>query len=257
MGANITVVGGGSYHWAPRLLADFANTPSLTDAHVVLHDLDAERMMLMQELGEQIAQRRGIAMKVESEGDRRRALDGADFVITAFSVGGLRLDATRHRDPAEVRHPPADRRQCRSGRHPARAAQRAGVARHRARRRSGRARRVVGQRDEPAHRAVPVGDARDEREDRRALQRVGRLLVDPQPVVRLRHGRHRSDPRRRQPLSARHVAARRRRRRRLRAAARAPRRSRTLPRPSRSGWIRPSARAGSRSRPRSTGRSST
>ena len=46
MGANITVVGGGSYHWAPRLLADFANTPSLTDAHVVLHDLDAERMKL-------------------------------------------------------------------------------------------------------------------------------------------------------------------------------------------------------------------
>ena len=29
MSARITVVGGGSYHWAPRLLADFANTPSL------------------------------------------------------------------------------------------------------------------------------------------------------------------------------------------------------------------------------------
>src|SRR6478609_67262 len=57
MGANITVVGGGSYHWAPRLLADFANTPSLNDAHVVLHDLDADRMKLMQELGAEIASR--------------------------------------------------------------------------------------------------------------------------------------------------------------------------------------------------------
>ena len=57
MSANITVVGGGSYHWAPRLLADFANTPSLNDADVVLHDLDAERMQLMQDLGDQIAQR--------------------------------------------------------------------------------------------------------------------------------------------------------------------------------------------------------
>src|SRR6478752_3126841 len=94
MSANITVVGGGSYHWAPRLLADFANTPSLTDAHVVLHDLDAERMDLMQALGTEIAARRGISMTVEAEGDRRRALTGADFVITAFSVGGF--DSMQH-----------------------------------------------------------------------------------------------------------------------------------------------------------------
>jgi len=94
MGANITIVGGGSYHWAPRLLADFANTEALTDAHVVLHDLDAERMKLMQDLGTEIATRRGIAMTVDAEGDRRRALDGADFVITAFSVGGF--DSMQH-----------------------------------------------------------------------------------------------------------------------------------------------------------------
>src|SRR3954468_22344014 len=94
MGANITVVGGGSYHWAPRLLADFANTPSLNDVHVVLHDLDAERMHLMRDLGTEIARRRGITMTVESEGDRRRAVEGADFVITAFSVGGF--DSMQH-----------------------------------------------------------------------------------------------------------------------------------------------------------------
>ena len=72
MGASITVVGGGSYHWAPRLLADFANSPSLHDVRVVLHDLDAERMKLMQDLGSEIATRRGIAMTVEAESDRRR-----------------------------------------------------------------------------------------------------------------------------------------------------------------------------------------
>ena len=94
MSANITVVGGGSYHWAPRLLADFANTPSLCDAHVVLHDLDPERMTRMRELGEAIALRRGIPMTVEAQGDRRAALAGADFVVTAFSVGGF--DSMQH-----------------------------------------------------------------------------------------------------------------------------------------------------------------
>ena len=94
MTANITIVGGGSYHWAPRLLADFANTPSLSGAHVVLHDLDTERMALMRDLGEAVAARRGIAMTVDTEPDRQRALAGADFVITAFSVGGF--DSMQH-----------------------------------------------------------------------------------------------------------------------------------------------------------------
>src|SRR3954454_6893876 len=94
MGPRITVVGGGSFHWAPRLLADFANTPSLTDAHVVLHDLDDDRMALMQDLGEAIARKRSIPMQVRAEPDRKAALDGADFVITAFSVGGF--DSMQH-----------------------------------------------------------------------------------------------------------------------------------------------------------------
>ncbi len=57
------IVGGGSYHWAPRLLCDFANTPSLASADVVLHDLDAERLKLMEQLGGEIARRRGIALR--------------------------------------------------------------------------------------------------------------------------------------------------------------------------------------------------
>src|SRR6476646_5089671 len=94
MSARITIVGGGSYHWAPRLLADFANTPSLSDADVVLHDLDTERMTLMEDLGHEIARRRSIPLKIRSEADRRAAVQGADFVITAFSVGGF--DSMQH-----------------------------------------------------------------------------------------------------------------------------------------------------------------
>ena len=94
MAPRITIVGGGSYHWAPRLLADFANTPALTSAEVVLHDLDVERMQRMSELGNDIARRRDIAMTVRGEADRRRAFSGAEYVITAFSVGGF--DSMQH-----------------------------------------------------------------------------------------------------------------------------------------------------------------
>jgi alpha-galactosidase/6-phospho-beta-glucosidase family protein len=94
MSPRIVIVGGGSYHWAPRLLCDFANTPSLAGADVVLHDLDAQRLELMEALGGEIARRRGIELRTTAELDRKRALDGADFVITCFSVGGF--DSMQH-----------------------------------------------------------------------------------------------------------------------------------------------------------------
>ncbi|HEY5012108.1 MAG TPA: hypothetical protein VIK61_05310 [Acidimicrobiia bacterium] len=89
MAPRITIIGGGSYHWAPRLLADFANTPALADSHVVLHDIDASKLPRMQALGALLAQRRGIGLSVTSETDRRRALDGSQFVVACLSVGGF------------------------------------------------------------------------------------------------------------------------------------------------------------------------
>jgi alpha-galactosidase len=89
MAPRITIIGGGSYHWAPRLLADFVNTPALADSRVVLHDIAASKLPRMQALGAVLAERRGVALSVASETDRRRALDGADFVIACLSVGGF------------------------------------------------------------------------------------------------------------------------------------------------------------------------
>jgi alpha-galactosidase len=76
------------------LLADFCNTPSLTDAHVVLHVLDPAASARMAELGSAFAERRAIPLHVEAVDDRAAALRGSDAVITAFSVGGL--ESMRH-----------------------------------------------------------------------------------------------------------------------------------------------------------------
>lgn len=91
---RIAVVGGGSRHWVPSVLVDLANAPALTGAEVVLHDLDHGRAAAMAELGGEIARRRSIGLAVRAEPDRRKALAGADFVVTAFSVGGF--DSMRH-----------------------------------------------------------------------------------------------------------------------------------------------------------------
>jgi alpha-galactosidase len=89
MAVRIAIVGGGSTHWAPRLLGDLANTPSLQDAAVVLQDIDEAALGPMASIGKAIAAGRGIGLQVSTTTELPRALDGAQFVITAFSVGGF------------------------------------------------------------------------------------------------------------------------------------------------------------------------
>ena len=54
MTPRITVVGGGSTHWTPRLLVDFANTPSLHNADVTLVDLDPDSLPPMLDVAEDV-----------------------------------------------------------------------------------------------------------------------------------------------------------------------------------------------------------
>jgi alpha-galactosidase len=89
MGANITIVGGGSTHWSPSLLVDFANHEVLADSQVVLMDLDQTSLATMEKLGVHIAERRGIPLAVRVTTDLDEALDGAQYVVSAFSVGGF------------------------------------------------------------------------------------------------------------------------------------------------------------------------
>ncbi len=89
MAPRITIVGGGSTHWTPKLLVDFANTPSLADAEVVLTDIDERSLPPNVAIARRIATERRIGLEVTATTSLAKALEGAEFVITAFSVGGF------------------------------------------------------------------------------------------------------------------------------------------------------------------------
>jgi alpha-galactosidase len=89
MGAKITLVGGGSTHWTPKLTVDFANTPALTDAELVLYDVDPDSLPPALKVVDHVAERRGIPLTARATPDIDDALTGAEFVIAAFSVGGF------------------------------------------------------------------------------------------------------------------------------------------------------------------------
>jgi alpha-galactosidase len=86
---RITIVGGGSTHWTPTLLVDFANTESLQDAAVTLMDVAPDSLPPMLEVGQHIAKARQIGLSVETTTELEVALEGADAVIVALSVGGF------------------------------------------------------------------------------------------------------------------------------------------------------------------------
>ena len=86
---RITIIGGGSYQWAPKLLVDLANTPSLQHSHVVIEDIDPKPLPRMVELAGHIAEVRGIDLTAEGTTDQRASLEGADYVVVSISTGGF------------------------------------------------------------------------------------------------------------------------------------------------------------------------
>ena len=45
---QVTIIGGGSYQWAPKLITDLLNTPSLAGMHLVLEDIDPAPLAKME-----------------------------------------------------------------------------------------------------------------------------------------------------------------------------------------------------------------
>jgi alpha-galactosidase len=86
---RIVIVGGGSRQWGPKLVTDLVTTPSLADATVVLHDIDASSLEPMARYGEIVAKAVGSDATIETTVDRSVALRGADFVVVTISTGGF------------------------------------------------------------------------------------------------------------------------------------------------------------------------
>lgn len=89
MAPRITIIGGGSFQWVPKLVVDVANTPSLHGVELALCDIDAAPLPKMAHFVEHVARVRGISLTVRTTTDQRDALRGADYVVVNISTGGF------------------------------------------------------------------------------------------------------------------------------------------------------------------------
>ena len=85
---KICFVGAGSTVFAKNLLGDILSFPELSAATIALHDIDSERLATSELVARRIAATLDVSPTIEATTDRRSALDGADYVITMFQVGG-------------------------------------------------------------------------------------------------------------------------------------------------------------------------
>ncbi|MEM7271763.1 MAG: alpha-glucosidase/alpha-galactosidase [Actinomycetota bacterium] len=85
---KISFVGAGSSVFAKNLLGDVLSFPELAEATISLYDIDAERLRTSEIVAHKTATALGVDPTIESTTDRSESLDGADYVITMFQVGG-------------------------------------------------------------------------------------------------------------------------------------------------------------------------
>ena len=86
---KITLIGAGSIVFTRNLCNDILLTPSLQESTLALMDIDPERLSQARELVQAIVDRRGLDARVEATTHRRKAVQGADYVVTTFQQGGL------------------------------------------------------------------------------------------------------------------------------------------------------------------------
>lgn len=103
-GFKVAVIGGGS-SYTPELIEGFIREKEAVPLReLVLHDIPAgrDKVEAVGGLAERMLRRQGLDTRLTVTFDRRRALEGADFVVSQFRVGGLEARAKDEHIP--LRH---------------------------------------------------------------------------------------------------------------------------------------------------------
>jgi len=86
---TIAMIGAGSMVFTKNLLGDILSFPELSESTIFLMDINERRLDLVSQLAEKMVKQEKCDVKIVSTTNRKKALDGADYVIITIAVGGL------------------------------------------------------------------------------------------------------------------------------------------------------------------------
>ncbi len=85
---KITFIGAGSSVFMRHIVGDVLQRPALRDATIALMDIDPVRLEESAVIAGKLARTLETKATIETYRDQRRALEGADFVVVCFQIGG-------------------------------------------------------------------------------------------------------------------------------------------------------------------------
>lgn len=87
---KIAFMGAGSTIFAKNVLGDCLMTPALRDSQIALYDIDLQRLKDSENMLGNINMNNGGHATITAYTDRKKALEGADYVVNAIQVGGYK-----------------------------------------------------------------------------------------------------------------------------------------------------------------------
>jgi len=89
MAVKVAVIGAGSIGFTRKLMADILCVPELADTRIAFTDINKRNLDMMTELARRDLRANNSPASIVSTTNRRRALEGANYVISVVRVGGL------------------------------------------------------------------------------------------------------------------------------------------------------------------------
>jgi alpha-galactosidase len=87
LSTKIVLIGAGSAQFGFDMLGDFFQSPTLSDCHIVLHDINPEALERVRRIGQEYLDANNIPIELTATLSRKEALAGADFCVIAIEVG--------------------------------------------------------------------------------------------------------------------------------------------------------------------------
>jgi len=96
---KIAIVGAGSVGFTKRLVTDILCVPELQDVEFALTDISQHNLSMVQQILDRLVESNRLPTRITATTDRRKAFDGARYVISCVRVGGLEAYADDIRIP--------------------------------------------------------------------------------------------------------------------------------------------------------------
>lgn len=96
---KIAIIGAGSVGFTKKLFTDILSVPELRDVEFALTDVSEHNLNMIKTILDRIVEANGLPTRVTATTERRKALEGARYIISCVRVGGLEAYADDIRIP--------------------------------------------------------------------------------------------------------------------------------------------------------------